>query len=743
MKGNNMQTVKGDIPLKRKAKAAQKPSTADRVAAHMSRHNDVGDVGRCADQARRDACRLDLRLFLETYHAATCVWPFSAAHLKLIADLQHVILHGGRKLTAMPRGSGKTSICIAAAEWAVLYGHRRFVVVPASTQDSAENIVAAIYADLEGNELIAADFPAVCKPFAHLRGVRQRCKAQHQHGAKTDIVLTTDEIVVPYALEDGETEPGPACGGRVFAAGLTGHIRGTFRVPREGGRLRPDLVLLDDPQTRDSAKSETQTLDRIRLIDGDVMRLAGHGREIAAMMPCTVICKGDLAEHYLAKENWQGQRVRAVEKWSGGVANRDDIPEAQAALLDEYRSRWLAEITKEAAEGSARVWYEANRTEIEAGAEVFWADMYDHAKEVSAYQHCLHLLWSDGEYSFDAELQQDPKSDRPEAEYTLTADAVRKQVGPLARGAVPEDAASTVAFVDINYHAAAWTVMSASHVPCYSVVDYGWWTPGRGRPLWSERDTQHSLEVAIYRACESVVAMLLAAPYGSAIRAIAIDCGSKWAATVHAACKMLMARHNPPPVYAAKGFSSAQYKEPYKRQLIKRRGHAADIRFMSPDREQMMQWDSHSWHMTTQRGWLIPIGMPGSVCLFKATGQLTHAQFAAEAAADMLEGIQEVNGKAKVMWKTLGRNEMGDVTAGAAALLSTEGVRTDSADNTKAARRAARKARKEERRAGAAKPAAAVQEPGTVPAVKPVAAPVERAERLRPLVRRASWATRW
>lgn len=673
-------------------------SVADYVHKHKSKHNDVGLVGKCANLARKESCRLDLRLFLQTYHAATCLWPFSEAHLRYIADLQHVILNGGRKAIAIPRGCGKTSIAMGAVEWALLYGHRRFVVVLGATQDAADNLIKAIFADFESIDVLYADFPAICKPFRHLAGVKQRTKAQHQNGTSTDIGLTASELVLPYAKEDGADSFDKACGGRVYAAGLTGHIRGLFRVPREGGRIRPDFVLPDDPQTRDSAKSETQTLQRIRLIDGDVMRLAGHGRDIAAVMPCTVIARGDLAEHYLAEPNWQGQRTRAVELWPSGAASFEDIPEAQLSLIDEYKSRWLAEITKAAPEGTAGAWYLANREAIESGSRVFWDAMFDHVKEVSAFQHCLHLLWSDGAYSFAAEMQQEPQSDRPEAEYTLTADAIRKQIGAHQRGEIPQGAAAVTAFVDLNYHAAAWCVVAATNEPCYSVVDYGWYVPARGQPLWQEGHKQ-ALETTIYRACESVVAMILSATYGKQITAIAIDCGSKWASTVHAACKMLAVRNAPVPIYAAKGFSSSMYREPYRRQTIKKRGFCADIRFLAIDREQMMQWDSHKWHMITQRGWLIPIGMAGSVCLFNGGTRMTHAQFAEEASADKLEGVVEKNGKMVAEWKTTGRNEAGDVLAGAAALLSTEGVRPDSADDSKQARRAAKKARQAELRA--------------------------------------------
>jgi hypothetical protein len=257
--------------------------------------------------------------------------------------------------------------------------------------------------------------------------------------------------------------------------------------------------------------------------------------------------------------------------------------------------------------------------------------------------------------------------------------------------------------------------------------------------VWQEDGAKQALEVAIYRACESVVQILLAQPYGKQLKAIAIDCGSKWAATVHAACKLLMARHNPPPIYAAKGFGSAQYREPYRRQMIKRRGHYADIRYMALDREQMLQWDSHQWHMITQRGWLVPFGMPGSVCLYDGGGRITHAQFAEEAAADVLEGVQEKNGKMQVVWKITGRNEMGDVLAGAAALLSTEGIRPDSGDDAKQTRKQARRERKAERRAEIQEEK---MEQAAPVAVKPMNNGVMETVKQRPL-RRASWAARW
>ena len=93
--------------------------------------------------------------------------------------------------------------------------------------------------------------------------------------------------------------------------------------------MRPDFVLLDDPQTRESAESPSQCAMRERIITGDVLGLAGPRKKIAAVMPCTVIRKGDLAHRFLdhaVHPEWQGMTFQLVKKW----------PDAQDTLWKEY-----------------------------------------------------------------------------------------------------------------------------------------------------------------------------------------------------------------------------------------------------------------------------------------------------------------------------------------------------------------------------------------------------------------------
>jgi hypothetical protein len=74
-------------------------------------------------------------------------------------------------------------------------------------------------------------------------------------------------------------------------------IRGQNYARPDGQVVRPQLVLIDDPQTSESAWSETQSNDRERILAGDVLGMAGPGKKIAGLMACTVIRPGDMADN--------------------------------------------------------------------------------------------------------------------------------------------------------------------------------------------------------------------------------------------------------------------------------------------------------------------------------------------------------------------------------------------------------------------------------------------------------------
>src|SRR5580765_7930691 len=90
---------------------------------------DIGFIPPIADVERRAACRTSLRIFCETYNPDAFAIAWSPDHLRMIARLEEAAQQGALYAFAMPRGSGKTTVCRMAALWAISYGVCRYVVI--------------------------------------------------------------------------------------------------------------------------------------------------------------------------------------------------------------------------------------------------------------------------------------------------------------------------------------------------------------------------------------------------------------------------------------------------------------------------------------------------------------------------------------------------------------------------------------------------------------------------------------
>ncbi|MBE7455465.1 MAG: phage terminase large subunit family protein [Phycisphaerae bacterium] len=70
---------------------------------------------------RKAKAERDFRFFCEQYFPQTFHLPWSPDHLKVIAKIEQAVLEGGLFAMAMPRGSGKTSLCETACLWALVF----------------------------------------------------------------------------------------------------------------------------------------------------------------------------------------------------------------------------------------------------------------------------------------------------------------------------------------------------------------------------------------------------------------------------------------------------------------------------------------------------------------------------------------------------------------------------------------------------------------------------------------------
>jgi hypothetical protein len=438
---------------------------------------DIGPIPPVANQKRRDSCERDFRLFCETYFPLTFMLAWSADHLKAIARIEDAVLRGGLFSFAMPRGSGKTSMCEAAALWALLYGHRRFLMVVGSDAPSAEQILESIKTELDTNDALAADFPEVCFPIAKLEGIAHRCKGQVSEGVSTGIVWSSAEIVFP-------TVKGSKVGGSVVrVAGITGRIRGQKFKTDSGEPIRPDLVLLDDPQTDESAHSLTQCDKRERVLSGAVLGLAGPGKKIAGFMPCTVITPGDMADRILNRDKhpeWNGERTKLLY----------DFP-SRMDLWEEYRDLRNDNLRAGGKGEVATEFYIDHFDLMNAGSKVAWEARFE-SDELTAVQNAMNILFRD-EYAFWAEYQNEPKALESLGANELTADQIAEKVNRHPQRAVPLEATRVTAFIDVQgsmlfYVVAAWADDFTGWV-----VDYGSY-PDQRKPYFTVRDSKVTLQ---------------------------------------------------------------------------------------------------------------------------------------------------------------------------------------------------------------------------------------------------------
>ena len=461
----------------------KKNAARNRNLALAMAGRDIGELPEVVNPERKKRCRTNFRMFCEEYFPETFSLEWSPDHLKAIHKIETAVLKGGLFALAMPRGSGKSSLTEVAAIWAMLYGHREFIMLIGATESAALELLDSLMTEFEINEHLAADFPEVCYPIQQLDGIANRCAGQLYHGERTRITWTSNEIVLP-------TIKGSAASGIVVrVAGITGRIRGMKYKRPDGRSVRPSLVVIDDPQTSESAGSLEQTRKRIRVLAGDILGLAGPGQKISGIMPCTIIRPGDMADIILNRQthpDWNGERTKMVYEFPKNMKLWEQYAEIRAeALREEGNFRRATEF------------YEAHRAEMDEGAKVSWEARFNH-DEISALQHAMNLKFQD-EQAFQAEYQNDPLPEDVGGGEILSIDAICAKINGLPHNKVPLACDRLTLFIDVQKALLFYVVTAWAENFTGSVIDYGSW-PDQHRREFSLADANPTIQSEFPRA---------------------------------------------------------------------------------------------------------------------------------------------------------------------------------------------------------------------------------------------------
>lgn len=457
--------------------------------------SDIGDIPPVKNPERRARGEHDLHYFMTTYFPhSTGLKPFGKAQINAIKRFESAVLDGGRYLDLEPRGYVKSTRSENGTLWIQLYRHLSFTLFIGANDTQASIGLESIKQELTENELLIEDFPETCYPLVKLENKPQRCASQTYQGDLTHTRWQTDRIVLPTI--DGKG------GGIIVAAGMMAATRGMRHKRPDGRQARPDFVVIDDPQTDESAHSPVQIAKRMRVLQNSIMRLGGHGHQISAVINATVIAPDDmvdqLADHRKHPE-WPAVRASALSKlpsdrainehWLGeykrirGIYNADDPKGLQKAKM------------------RSTAYYKKHQAVMDEGAVAEWPDIPLELDEISPIQHAMNVWVDDGEDVFWAEIQNKPRRTAVASPLDLNRDELLERKSGYDRGVVPDDRSYVVFHVDVHDELLYWTVAAVGLGFTGEVIGYGTW-PEQPSQWFSMRNCKVKLS-SVYNAATS------------------------------------------------------------------------------------------------------------------------------------------------------------------------------------------------------------------------------------------------
>lgn len=461
-----------------------------------------------ADLKRRGRCEADPVLWLSTYFPKIFTGTWTPTRRDMVAAILHAARYGGDQSLAAPRGEGKSKITECVVIFCIVTGLLRFPLIVAATGHDAARILGNIKMQFEFNDLLAADYPEVCVPVQSLAGAPQRAGMQTVAGVRTQ--MKWGETIVVFPTVAGSK----ASGAVLMTRGLDAAIRGV-----NYGELRPDLVIIDDPETRESVKSESQTTDRELAIETDLAGLGGPGKKLARLMLTTIQNRRCLSFKYTdptQKPSWSGRRFRFIEQWP----EHEDLWDQYMQLRAEDQRNGDKHARR------AHAFYLEQRTKMDRGAKVSNPERFigelvgaargdgasvddDLRQEVSALQHAFNIIADRGREHFDTEYQNDPQDDETLPEGSgISLNLVMSRLNGYEQGFVPEGTIALTVGIDVGKYRLHWVVVAWLADGTGRVVDYGVHDTGA-----LKQDEDQALDRILYSALLDWREQMLAAPY--------------------------------------------------------------------------------------------------------------------------------------------------------------------------------------------------------------------------------------
>ncbi len=611
------------------------------------------NIPACANPERRRECEANTKLWFQTYLPHAFPKPFGEPHDIMIERSDNAIRTGGRSAVAEPRGYGKSTTLKARSLKALMAGEKKYCALIGADAKASDKNVKGMIMWILGSDLMKEDYPEIWFPISASADGKAYPTAQR---AKTLLVGAVETCGCEFDIEAKEGDPiyldfksqpavlyfpwFPKCassGAVLFSVGITGGIRGENRHLPDGSIIRPDLVLIDDPQTRESAHSAIQTKSRLEIIEEDIGGLAGQGEELSMLCACTVVAKNDLADQLLDRKlnpDWRGEKTAMLESFPKHMDNAHD------SLVNwEEWNKVRIEGLNEDDDGLSAITYYIDNTEIlEEEAITTW-DGIQKKKHPSPLYSAMELYFKNPK-GFYSEYQNDPQ-DENDSSQKLERDVVLKALNGLEINQIQEGFNIETIAIDLNDYALSWSYCAFKNDMTTNIVNYGQY-PAGSKNVW-DSDMGISREEA-FTNCLTEFIVKLSKEYPSAF--IGLD-GNWQTDTVHQVCKQMNRMGIKCFVMRGKGSSQYKEKKPNDKRLIgKTRNHC---QFSKGVKGNEVEFDSHYWHRTTQNAFRIKSPAPGSLSTYGRESK-KHMLLADHCVADRLLAYFVKDGKEYYDW---------------------------------------------------------------------------------------------
>lgn len=635
--------------------APTRKALAERVRESVARHhyNSV-EKRKPADIRRRKRLERDPAAWLRWYFPNIFSLPFADGHRAIIDAVLKSDATGKNMVVAAPRGEGKTNILRYLSIFLVFTERARFVVV-GGWQNRAASEAFSTWCIALTSERLVADYPEFCAPFAESTHA-SRLPRLHWRGETQTTGAAIKSARMQIVFPDGR--------GAMAAGSLQGDIKGLNITTAGGESLRPDKLLLDDPQDTDRATNPLFVDEVLHRIDTQWLCLAGPNTRISMMVACTIFAPGDVGESLGKRRDSVFVRIPRVVSWPKDFDKADGTART---LWD----RWFDLYCDEGTRAEAFAFYKRNRRAMCDGFAVSWKYRFDRSKgDPDALFSAMVDYYTKGRDAFFSEYQNQPVAANTKI-YEITPKCILAHRVKVAENAAPEDTLLTVMTTDINYsYGLTWEVAAFTRSRTCHVLARGVWCESP-LPISQKNTNQVQRQDKVRAALALMAEWVERQPWR--LDAWMIDAGGEQFDTVTSFCRT--ARHDGRLGRALVGRAGKTYKPNTKTQVGRIRARVYQC--FTRESGRWTCFDSDFYKEVAQTSWITPTGQPGSATIYDGN----HREYADQMCREVLEArgkLETASGQAAGIaykWNSLpGKHDYLDCHAMAFAVAGYEGI---------------------------------------------------------------------